>query len=276
VSGLNGTMMLHAVYTGGGSPPPDTIAVATNSFAFPTALQNGTSWNITVTGQPAYPPAAQTCTVTQAMTGTIASNSVVSVKVSCATRQFMIGGNVTGLNPGGTVVLRDNGGDDKTITANGTFTFATKISSGFTYAATVKNQPAGQFCAVTMGSGTVANGDVNTIVVTCGDPGIKCGSGFCNPSAQKCCDPEGFHTCVGISQQCFALSLPCDDRADCGSGKKCCAMVHNGNGSIESVACSTSCGGDNPVQLCDPAVSGECSSGTCKNWNSLNGYNACL
>jgi hypothetical protein len=272
VTGLNGAVTLHAVYGGPSPPAPDTIAVSTDSFAFPSALQLNQTWAITVTGQPAYPPAAQDCAVTALATGTISSN-VTSVAVACTTKQFMIGGMVSGLN-GGTVVLRDNGGDDLTITANAPFTFATPITSGFTYAATVYTQPVGQFCSVTMGSGTVTNGDITTIAVTCADPGIKCGNKYCN-GAQKCCDPEGFNPkCVGTGQQCFALSLPCDDAFDCGSGKKCCASLHNGNGYVTSVSCSTTCGGGT-AQMCDPGVTGECASGTCSAWSKLSGYDAC-
>ena len=43
-----------------------------------------------------------------------------------------MGGTVSGLS--GTVVLQDNGGDDLTVTANGSFTFATTVASGAAYA----------------------------------------------------------------------------------------------------------------------------------------------
>src|ERR1700722_1993120 len=49
-----------------------------------------------------------------------------------------IGGTVTGLTGKG-MVLENNGGDDLTIVANGTFTFKTVVSG--TYAVTIKTQP---------------------------------------------------------------------------------------------------------------------------------------
>ena len=41
---------------------------------------------------------------------------------------YSIGGTVSGLS--GTVVLQDNGGDDLSVTANGSFTFATSLAGG--------------------------------------------------------------------------------------------------------------------------------------------------
>ena len=80
---------------------------------------------------------------------------------------FTIGGNVTGLTGTG-LVLQDNGGDNLTVTANGSFTFATSIASGKTYAVTVLTQPTnpGQTCVPTAASGT-ASANVTSVVVTC-------------------------------------------------------------------------------------------------------------
>ena len=67
----------------------------------------------------------------------------------------------------GTVVLDDNGGDDLTITANGSFTFATPLADTATYNATVETNPSDQTCTITNPSGTVAAADVTTISVAC-------------------------------------------------------------------------------------------------------------
>ena len=71
---------------------------------------------------------------------------------------YSVGGSVSGLS--GTVVLRDNGGDDLTVTANGSFAFATKLAGGAAYAVTVKTNPSGQSCSVANGSGTIGAADV--------------------------------------------------------------------------------------------------------------------
>src|SRR5580693_1637168 len=54
---------------------------------------------------------------------------------------FTIGGSVSGLATGESVVLEDNGADKLTVNTNGAFTFATSIASGGTYAVTVLTQP---------------------------------------------------------------------------------------------------------------------------------------
>ncbi len=79
---------------------------------------------------------------------------------------YTIGGTVTGLTSAG-LVLQNNGGDNRSITANGSFAFTTSLASGGTYSVTVATQPAGQTCTVGNGSGTVGGANVTNVVVTC-------------------------------------------------------------------------------------------------------------
>jgi hypothetical protein len=83
------------------------------------------------------------------------------------TGPYSIGGTVTGLTGSG-LVLQDNGGDNLTVPAAGTFTFKTAVAKGAAFAVTVATQPVSpaQSCAVTGGSGTVA-ANVTTVAVTC-------------------------------------------------------------------------------------------------------------
>ncbi len=60
------------------------------------------------------------------------------------TSSYTVGGTASGLS--GTLVLRDNGGDDLTVGGNGPFTFATPVADGAGYQVTVKTSPAGQTC----------------------------------------------------------------------------------------------------------------------------------
>lgn len=80
------------------------------------------------------------------------------------TTTVTVGGTVSGLV--GTVVLQNNAGDNLTVTANGSFAFATAINKGSAYAVTVLKQPSGPSCLVANGSGT-ANDNVSNVSVTC-------------------------------------------------------------------------------------------------------------
>jgi hypothetical protein len=89
---------------------------------------------------------------------------------SGANSTFTIGGTVSGLDGTG-LVLQDNGGDNLTIAGNGSFTSATSLATGKTYAVTVQTQPSNpqQTCSVSNGSGTVS-ANVTSVQVTCAPP----------------------------------------------------------------------------------------------------------
>ena len=138
---------------------------ANGGFSFATALASGASYAVTVGTQ----PAGQTCTVSNG-SGTVASANVTNVAVSCVDlppATYTIGGNLSGLGAGKSVVLLNNGGDALTRNANGGFSFATALASGATYSVTVGTQPAGQTCTVSNGSGTVASANVTNVAVSC-------------------------------------------------------------------------------------------------------------
>jgi len=80
---------------------------------------------------------------------------------------FTITVAVSGLS-GSPLVLQNNGKDNLSITVNGSYTFATSVASGGTYAVTVSTQPSNptQTCGVAAGSGT-ATANVIGIAVTC-------------------------------------------------------------------------------------------------------------
>jgi len=81
---------------------------------------------------------------------------------------FTIGGTLTGLATGSSVILQDNGADNLTVTTNGPFAFKTSIAKGGAFAVTVFTQPTnpGQTCTVAAGTGTVTT-NVTTVAVTC-------------------------------------------------------------------------------------------------------------
>src|SRR6266581_4313909 len=160
VSGLSGTGLV--LRNNGG----DSLPVSANgTFTFSTAIASGAAYSVAVLTQPANP--SQSCTVTNG-SGTVGSANVTNVSVSCATNTFTIVGTVSGLSGTG-LVLRNNGGNDFTVSANGTLTFSTAIASGAAYSVTVLTQPTNpsQSCTVTNGSGTVGSANVTNVAVSC-------------------------------------------------------------------------------------------------------------
>jgi uncharacterized repeat protein (TIGR03803 family) len=83
-----------------------------------------------------------------------------------ATTTFTVGGIVTGLAGSG-LVLQNNGADNLTINANGSFTFATGVASGGSYTVTVLTPVAGQTCTVGHGSGANLSSNVKNVTVIC-------------------------------------------------------------------------------------------------------------
>jgi hypothetical protein len=156
----------------------DNLPIASSgSFTFATPVASGSSYTVTVYADPTEP--TQICNVSSGL-GTVTTADITTVEVACTTQSYTIGGTVTGLATGDSVVLQDNGGDNLTVTTNGSFTFATPVLSGATYSATVLTQPKSpsQNCQITSGSGGVVASDVTSIVVTCITECGRFASGF--------------------------------------------------------------------------------------------------
>jgi Protein of unknown function (DUF1566) len=186
VSGLNDGNTLVLQNNAG-----DDLTISTNgSFHFATPLAVDADYTVTVKTQ----PAGQFCTVENYIGTAIADVSDVAVTCGIA---YSIGGSISGLNSGSTVVLQNNAGDDLPLSDNGNFSFAAFVASGSTYSVTVKTQPDGQTCTVAKGTGT-ANATVSDVAVTCA-----------NLSTSKL--PHSGIT----TSQCFATGS--DDLVDCSS-----------------------------------------------------------
>ena len=132
------------------------------AFNFPAALASGSSYAVTVDAQPSSPE--QTCAVSGG-SGVVGGGQVSSIAVHCETNAYPVSGSVTGLT--GTLVVTNNGADARTLTGDGSFGFTVPVPSGGTYAVAVKTQPAGQTCTVKRGSGTVSNGAINDVSISC-------------------------------------------------------------------------------------------------------------
>lgn len=162
VTGLTGTLGLA---NSRGDGIVDTATVTTNGFGYFQRLLNyGTSYNVYVTSQ----PAGQTCTVSYGQG--VAYASVTNIQISCVTnvqQYYLVGGSVSGLLTGKTVKLRNNGGDEITLSTNGSFTFPTQLLNGSYYNVTVQEQPVGETCLVYNGAGTILSSQVYSVFVSC-------------------------------------------------------------------------------------------------------------
>ena len=222
VSGLIGTVVLR---NNGGN---DLSISANGAFTFSMSVAN--LYSVTVLTQ----PTGQTCTISNS-SGTASAN-VTNVNVSCATSTYKIGGTVGGLS-GGTLVLQNNGGDNKSLTANGIFEFTASISHNGAYNVTVLTNPTNQFCSVTNGTGT-ATGTVTTIIVDCNNlPGTTVQS-FTDLGNQTIQDNN-----TGlIWMKCSMSNVPGVPRSgsDCltgtvGTYQFCSTSNHNCNGGVNTL-----------------------------------------
>ena len=160
VSGLSGFGLLLQINGSEGLP-----VSANGTFTFATAVNDGTSYSVTVQTQPTNP--SQTCSVTDNDSGTLAGANVTNVVVVCTTNTFTIGGAVNGLLGSG-LVLQEQGGDTLGLSTDGAFTFGSALFDGSTYVVTVQTQPTNpsQTCWVTNGSGTLG-ANITNVSVQC-------------------------------------------------------------------------------------------------------------
>jgi hypothetical protein len=82
----------------------------------------------------------------------------------------VVGGQLFGLTPGESITLQNNAGDNLTLSANGTFSFAKPIVGGGAYSVTILTSPSSpiaQTCLVWDGSGAVGTAPVTDIRVNC-------------------------------------------------------------------------------------------------------------
>jgi trimeric autotransporter adhesin len=160
VSGLAGSGLV-VVLNGANDLP----IAGNGNFTFETPLPSGSQYRVRVATQPVSP--TQVCTVASG-DGTIGSTNVSNVRVSCASSTFSVSGTVVGLVGRG-LVLQNNGADDVAVTADGDFRFPAALASGAAYNVTVRTQPTdpSQSCSVTNARGTIGNGNVSNVVVSC-------------------------------------------------------------------------------------------------------------
>lgn len=162
VSGLSGSGLGLQLQLSGSN---NLSVTANGSYTFTAPVADGSPYTVSVHTQPSSP--SQTCTVANP-SGTVNGANVTDADVSCVTNRYVVSVTVNGLSGSG-LVLRNNGADDVPVSANGSYSFVTTVASGSTYNVTVATPPfsPSQTCSVANGSGTVGNGNVTNVVVSC-------------------------------------------------------------------------------------------------------------
>jgi len=143
---------------------------------------------------------------------------------------YTVGGTVAGLDGAASVVLQLNGGDDRTIVADGGFAFSAGLADDSAYAVTVLTQPSGQTCSVANGSGVIDAADVGNVAVTCASDSAVPGM------------PEGIVGTAGSAQIIVAWAAPTSDGGSPITGYVATATpVAGGDGSSCATTGATSC-----------------------------------
>lgn len=117
-------------------------------------------------------------------TSTITASSsagftTISGTTTLTVSNYIVSGTLSLLPAGNSVVLQNNGADNLTLTADGSFAFNSSLVSGSTYNVTVLTQPSGGVhpCTVVDGIGSTTT-FVNSVQVVCGTAvGTLAGSG---------------------------------------------------------------------------------------------------
>ncbi|TDR23357.1 FG-GAP repeat protein [Marinicella litoralis] len=145
----------------------DDLQVDENGLVvFPTALFEGTGYDVTVAVQPTSPN--QSCVVNQGV-GVVSQYGISGITVVCVTTPYFVAGMVDGLFDDNPMVLHNNGSDPLTINQDGSFVFAIPVDDQQTYEVTINNPPVDpiQPCVVTQGQGVIQGGDVTDVRIDC-------------------------------------------------------------------------------------------------------------
>ena len=136
--------------------------------------------------------------------GNVSASVSGSVTITLPVSTYTIGGSVSGLS--GTVVLRNNGGNNLTLSSSGSFTFSTALNSSASYAVTVFTQPSNQTCSVSSGSGTVSSANVTNVSVSCQTTAVPCTENWACSDWSACSNSSQTKTCTD-SNSCGTTTL---------------------------------------------------------------------
>ena len=143
---------------------PGTVSIAADGlFVFPTLLQTGESFSVSIAAQPVP---NQHCFLAN-RSGTVGQTNALVLQVGCQPNPFVLGGAVVGLAGTG-LVLQNGNGELLPITASGPFAFTLPVLAQSPYFIRVQAQPTNprQSCSVFPNNG-VAAADVADLTVFC-------------------------------------------------------------------------------------------------------------
>ncbi|HET8936251.1 MAG TPA: hypothetical protein VFN67_22565 [Polyangiales bacterium] len=157
VSGLNGSGLVIKL-----NDEEKTIT-ENGDFKFDAELKKDDAYTVMVKTQPSNP--LQACSVKDG-SGKVAEADIDNVKIECSNVTRSVGGNVSGLG-GGEIKLKNNDGDELTLSADGGFTFPTALQPQKPYAVTISAAPNGRTCNLTKGTGTTGDNNVTDVNIVC-------------------------------------------------------------------------------------------------------------
>lgn len=153
---------------------PPATAGETVKFVFPTKIDYGDTYKVTVKTQPAH----QECDVDEnapfSNADTAGRLSAIDVRMACAVQKHYIGGTITGLTKDNTDLILSNGTGGAFTPTTEALTAATpfkyvldQVPYNVTYGVVVVKQPVGRFCTVSNAAGVMGDADIDNINVNC-------------------------------------------------------------------------------------------------------------
>lgn len=245
------------VLTNNGGDDKSVTGSGTVNFTFGAQVASGAGFDVAIKTQ----PSGQTCTVSGGM-GTVGTANVSSVIVNCNAGTFIVGGTVSGLQ--GTVILKDNGTDTATVTANGGFAFPTPLATSAGYNVTVGTQPTypprSQNCVVTNGAGTIGTSNVSSVSVACTTRSFTVGGSISGLTGTlKLANGADAVTVTAVNSFTFGTSVMSGNTYNISVAMQptgqTCSITSNatgtvGNGNVTNVTISCTATGSDPGILC--------------------------
>ncbi|MFK8013253.1 MAG: beta strand repeat-containing protein, partial [Marinicellaceae bacterium] len=136
-------------------------------FNFSTALDDDTTYAVSITSQPTSPN--QECLITSTNAAGDLSGSDVIVTIECSILQYNVGVDVSGLADGVTLTLMNNS-ESLDVTADGLTNFASALNDSSDYSVSIETNPKipNQECLMTSGNATgMLNGSDVIVKIEC-------------------------------------------------------------------------------------------------------------